>query len=154
MTSTGNSAGELGHQVEFVPAHQCVEEVSDHLGDERLETSDCVATEHLAHELAHPGVLRRIHHDHHVGLRGPLLQQLLEGHAVGADEANRIAVRRHHVGMAGQRVEAVLLVEIDGGLVAEPCVGGRGIIEERVGKRIEVDVAVRHGTPTRDRPDA
>ena len=43
-----------------------------------------------------------IHDDHHVGVHGLLLEQRLEGHAVRARKADRVAMGSHNVGVARQ----------------------------------------------------
>ncbi len=143
----GEERRELGHEIELLASGELVEVAVDHLRDERFETADGISAERLAHQLALKGVLGRIHHDHHVGDHRPLLEQQLERDAVRAHKANRITVCGDYVRVTRERKEAVLLVEVDRGLLSEAGVGLVGIVEESVRERIEFDSVVRHRPP-------
>ena len=101
--------------------------------------------EHPADERAEAVVLRRIHHDDAAEARDLLRvhREREQLDAVRARERLPVAVRGQHVGEARQRVEPVLLAEVDGRLVAEPPVHLGGIVEVLVRERIELDGARR-----------
>ena len=60
------------------------------------------------------------------------------------EHALPVAVRRHHVGEARERVEPVVLVEVHRCLVAQAPVHLGGVVEVLVGERIECNGRGRH----------
>lgn len=113
MTSTGNSAGKICHDVEFRAAVQRVQKAAHGAGDERLEPLHGAWAERLVDQTTKLGVGGLVHHDHHVQTEVAPLEQHFDGHAEGAREALGVLVGGDDVSVPGQREEAVLLAAVD-----------------------------------------
>ena len=146
----GEQRGEVRDRVEPLGVAQRVEEAADDVADHGFEGGDGAGREHATDQRTETVVLRRIHHDD-----APEARDLLRVHrereqldAVRAREALPVAVRGEDVGEARQRVEPVLLAEVDRRFVAEPPVDLGGIVEELIRERIEPTSALGGLSPS------
>ena len=115
----GRDAGaEVLHVVERAAADQAVEQVDAQGADVVLEELHAPRREGLGDQAPVAGVLRRVHEDHHLHV-DRIGRDHLHHRAVRRDERLGIAAEGVDVGEAAHGVEVVLLVVIEGLLVAQ-----------------------------------
>ena len=141
---------ERGDVVELVLSLHGVEELPAELADAPLEVGDRTRGEGAGHQLAQPSVRRRVLHDHHLDVLVGLRRDHLEDDAVARPERVGVDQPVEHVVVPAQRVEVVLLVEVDGRLVTEPTPDRIRIGVDRVVPRVVVDVSGGHGPRLRE----
>ena len=139
MISIGKRAEKSATASKVVGVLERRDESRDDLPDHRLERGDGAWREHPADQRPQPVVFGRVHHDDAAVRLDELrvLRQRREVDSVRARHALPVAVRRHHVGEARERVEPVVLVEVHRCFVAQAPVHLRGVVEVLVGERVE-----------------
>ncbi len=131
---------EVLHVVERARSHVGVEQLGADGAHVVLERTHPAWRERPRHQGPNLGVVGRVEQDQH-GVAAPRLRgHQLEHDPVVRAEALRVAARRLHVLVAAQRVEVVLLVVVDGRLVAQasPHVVGLGVDGGVVGIPVQV----------------
>ena len=146
----GSRPGERVDVVELVLAVDGVEELPAEQADAAFEVGDRARREGPGHELAQARVLGRVLHDHHRDVLVGLGRDHLEDDAVPRLERVGVEQPVEHVVVAAQRVEVVLLVVVDGRLVAEPTPHRIRVGVDRVVARVVVEVGDGHGPSVRE----
>ena len=118
---------------------------------ERLELGDRPGRERAADELALHVVVGRVHEDHHGKQRARV--ERLDRRAFGRAVEQRLLRRLEHVGVAGERVEAELVVAVARLVVAQPAIDRIRILVELVRERVQLHARIVSREDAAMKPD-
>ena len=137
----GDLGAEIRDEVEAARPDEWVQRARRVVPDLRLDGRHALGGEDAAHDPAVQVVVRRVLEDEHARRHLDLRLDHLEHRALGRAVGLPLDQAALHVVVAADRVELVLLVEVEGGLVPEP-------LPDRVGVGVDVEVVgvvVRRG---------
>jgi hypothetical protein len=125
--------GEVAHEVEVVAALDAVEDLDGQPADLVLQAVDRTRGEQARDDAAVHGVRGRVLADEQARGHLEVLGDQVVDHPVAGDERVAVAVDALQVFVAAERVEVVLLVEVDGSLAPQARVG-------RLWRRVDLPV--------------